>query len=222
SHATRGRLPDPRGRARDRHPRALRRRRVRRDPAADRRRAGQGARGEAAAAGGRAHLPAGGGHQRAARGVARARDLSDRGELEGGADPARRQAHVRGQGDAEGGAMIESAGTLLYRRNGDRLEVLIVHPWGPYNRRAPWSIPKGRTNPGEDLARSRKRIYGFAGPAPEDAMPRSDQTEVDEAKFVPIDRARFLLHPAQVTFLDRLLATIDLEAAVWDPSLGSE
>jgi predicted NUDIX family NTP pyrophosphohydrolase len=134
--------------------------------------------------------------------------------------------------------VIESAGTLLHRRNGGRLEVLIVHPWGPYNRRAPWSIPKGRINPGEDpevaarreteeetgvrpgslhsigsvdLARSRKRIHGFAGPAPGDAAPRIDQKEVDEAKFVPIDRARFLLHPAQVTFLDRLLATLDME-----------
>jgi predicted NUDIX family NTP pyrophosphohydrolase len=133
--------------------------------------------------------------------------------------------------------VIESAGTLLYRRNeGGRLEVLIVHPWGPYNRRAPWSIPKGRINPGEDLevaarretqeetgvtpgplhsigsvdlARSRKRIHGFAGPAPVDAAPRCDEKEVDEAKFVPIDRARFLLHPAQITFLDRLLSTID-------------
>ena len=132
--------------------------------------------------------------------------------------------------------MIESAGTLLYRRRDGRLEVLIVHPWGPYNRRAPWSIPKGRTNPGEDLetaarretaeetgvragplhsigsvdlARSRKRIHGFAGPAPDDAAPRCDQKEVDEAKFVAIERARFLLHPVQVTFLDRLLATID-------------
>ena len=132
--------------------------------------------------------------------------------------------------------MIESAGTLLYRRNDGRLEVLIVHPWGPYNRRAPWSIPKGRINPGEDLevaarreteeetgvrpghlhsigsvdlARSRKRIHGFAGPAPDDASPRCDQKEVDEAKFVAIERARFLLHPAQVTFLDRLLSTMD-------------
>ncbi len=132
--------------------------------------------------------------------------------------------------------MIESAGTLLYRRAGAHLEVLIVHPWGPYNRRAPWSIPKGRTNPGEDLetaarretweetgvhpgplhsigsvdlARSRKRIHGFAGPAPEDALPRCDETEVDEAKFIAIERARLLLHPAQVPFLDRLLATID-------------
>jgi predicted NUDIX family NTP pyrophosphohydrolase len=138
--------------------------------------------------------------------------------------------------------VIESAGTLLYRRNDGKLEVLIVHPWGPYNRRAPWSIPKGRINPGEDLevaarretqeetavtagplhsigsvdlARSRKRIHGFAGPAPEDAAPRSDQKEVDEAKFVAIERARFLLHPAQVTFLDRLLSTLDME---WDDS----
>ena len=53
--------------------------------------------------------------------------------------------------------MIESAGTLLYRRNGGQLEVLIVHPWGPYNRRAPWSIPKGRTNPGEDLETAARR-----------------------------------------------------------------
>jgi len=141
--------------------------------------------------------------------------------------------------------VIESAGTLLYRRNGGKLEVLIVHPWGPYNRRAPWSIPKGRTNPGEDvetaarretreetgveagplhsigsvdLARSRKRIHGFAGPAPEDAAPHGDQKEVDEAKFVAIDRARFLLHPAQVTFLDRLLSTLDMEGAPPRPS----
>jgi predicted NUDIX family NTP pyrophosphohydrolase len=141
--------------------------------------------------------------------------------------------------------VIESAGTLLYRRSDGKLEVLIVHPWGPYNRRAPWSIPKGRINPGEDLevaarretreetgvvagplrsigsvdlARSRKRIHGYAGPAPEGAAPRSDQKEVDEAKFVAIDRARFLLHPAQVTFLDRLLSTLDLEWAAPPPA----
>ena len=53
--------------------------------------------------------------------------------------------------------MIESAGTVLYRRNGGKIEVLIVHPWGPYNRRAPWSIPKGRTNPGEDLETAARR-----------------------------------------------------------------
>jgi len=34
---------------------------------------------------------------------------------------------------------------------------------------------------------------------------------------VAIDRARFLLHPAQVTFLDRLLSTLDMEDAPRPP-----
>ena len=132
--------------------------------------------------------------------------------------------------------MTESAGTLLYRRRDGQLEVLIVHPSGRYNRGAPWSIPKGKAEPGEDLettarretreetgvfagalhsigsvdlARSRKRIYGFAGPAPEDAAPTCASWEVDRARFVTLEKARLLLHPAQVPFVDRLLATLD-------------
>ena len=127
--------------------------------------------------------------------------------------------------------MKVSSGTLLYRRAGLTLEVLIVHPAGEYNRRAPWSIPKGKPEPGEDLetaarretqeetgveagdltpigsvelTRSRKRIHGFAGPAPDTAAPRCASWEVDRAQFVPIDRARDMLHPAQAPFLDRL------------------
>jgi predicted NUDIX family NTP pyrophosphohydrolase len=125
----------------------------------------------------------------------------------------------------------ESAGTLLYRRNGFTVEVLIVHPSGQYNRRAPWSIPKGKPEPGEDLestarreteeetgvragslqaigsidlTRSRKRVHGFAGPAPDTAVPRCASWEVDRAQFVPIEKARGMLHPAQAPFLDRL------------------
>ena len=128
--------------------------------------------------------------------------------------------------------MTESAGTLLYRRNGERVEVLIVHPSGAYNRRAPWSIPKGKAEAGEpleaaarreteeetgvragelraigsvDLSRSRKRIHAFAGPAPSGARPRCSSWEVDRVEFVPIARARELLHPAQAALLDRLL-----------------
>ena len=40
---------------------------------------------------------------------------------------------------------------MLYRRRGEMIEVLLVHPAGAYNRRAPWGIPKGQPNPGEDL-----------------------------------------------------------------------
>jgi predicted NUDIX family NTP pyrophosphohydrolase len=47
-----------------------------------------------------------------------------------------------------------SAGILLYRRLEIRLEVLLVHPGGPFwkNKDAgAWSIPKGEIDDGEDL-----------------------------------------------------------------------
>ncbi|MBI2823166.1 MAG: NUDIX domain-containing protein [Planctomycetia bacterium] len=128
--------------------------------------------------------------------------------------------------------MKQSAGALLYRDSPDGIEVLIVHPSGNYNRRAPWSIPKGLVDPGEDLetaarrealeetgvaaaglqplghvilTKSRKQIHCFAGRAPADAAPRCASWEVDRAEFVPITTARQLLHPDQAPLLDRLL-----------------
>jgi len=47
--------------------------------------------------------------------------------------------------------MKQAAGLLLYRGKADALEVLLVHPSGNYNRRAPWSIPKGLPDEGEAL-----------------------------------------------------------------------
>ncbi len=125
----------------------------------------------------------------------------------------------------------ESFGTLLYRRAGGQIEVLLVHPSGNYNRGKPWSIPKGIPDPGEapeaaarretleetgvtagDLVslesiqyqKSGKRIHCFAGPAPADASPRCASWEVDRAEFVTIAEARKYLHPDQIPFLDRL------------------
>jgi predicted NUDIX family NTP pyrophosphohydrolase len=46
-----------------------------------------------------------------------------------------------------------SAGILLYRGKGDSLEVLLVHPGGPFwakKDEGAWSIPKGELNEGED------------------------------------------------------------------------
>ncbi|HEY7328417.1 MAG TPA: NUDIX domain-containing protein [Gemmataceae bacterium] len=131
----------------------------------------------------------------------------------------------------------QSAGTLLYRQRAGGLEVLIVHPSGPYNRHAPWSIPKGVPNDAEtdleqtarretleevgitagdlvplgfiEYKKSRKDVHCFAGPAPEDAVPRLASWEIDQARFVSIDEARRLLHPDQTPFLDRLLAHLD-------------
>ena len=49
-----------------------------------------------------------------------------------------------------------SAGLIVYRRRpGDELEVLLVHPGGPFWARkdaGAWSIPKGEYDPGEDPA----------------------------------------------------------------------
>ncbi len=45
-----------------------------------------------------------------------------------------------------------SAGILLYRWRAGRLEVLLVHPGGPFFARkdeGAWSIPKGEVEPGE-------------------------------------------------------------------------
>jgi predicted NUDIX family NTP pyrophosphohydrolase len=133
--------------------------------------------------------------------------------------------------------MRQSAGTLLYRQGPEGLEVLIVHPSGAYNRRAPWSIPKGEPDEGaglEETARretleetgvapgelidlghmtykkSKKTVYCFAGPAPAGAEPRPASWEVDQARFVPLARARELLHPDQAVFLDRLAEALGL------------
>jgi predicted NUDIX family NTP pyrophosphohydrolase len=52
-----------------------------------------------------------------------------------------------------------SAGLLMFRKKGDDLEVLLVHPGGPYFRNkddGAWTIPKGEVADGEEfLARAR-------------------------------------------------------------------
>ena len=124
-----------------------------------------------------------------------------------------------------------AAGTLLNRRRGDVLEVLLIHPSGNYNRKSPWGIPKGHPDDGEELeaaarretleetgvvagalveigfvdyVKSKKRVYGFAGEAPPDAAPHCASWEVDRAEFVPIEKARDIIHPDQRPFLERL------------------
>ncbi|MGH9740078.1 MAG: NUDIX domain-containing protein [Candidatus Acidiferrales bacterium] len=47
----------------------------------------------------------------------------------------------------------KSAGLLMYRIRGERLEMLLVHPGGPYwvhKDVGAWFIPKGEVAPGED------------------------------------------------------------------------
>src|SRR5215510_1868673 len=53
-----------------------------------------------------------------------------------------------------------SAGLLLFRRRARQLEVLLVHPGGPFWARkdeGAWSIPKGELAAGEDTLGAAKR-----------------------------------------------------------------
>jgi len=69
-----------------------------------------------------------------------------------------------------------SAGILLYRRRGDALEVLLVHPGGPFWARrdvGAWSIPKGEYEPDEDpLAAARREFEEELGASVPDGPAR--------------------------------------------------
>ena len=92
--------------------------------------------------------------------------------------------------------------------------MLLVHPAGNYNRRAPWGIPKGAPDPDEtleatarretreetgldidgplvdlgfvDYTRSKKRVHAFAATGADGAAPRCASWEVDKAEFIEI------------------------------------
>lgn len=65
----------------------------------------------------------------------------------------------------------KSAGILVYRRNGNGVEVLIVHPGGPFWAKkdiGAWSLPKGELDEHEDRFAAAKREFaeelGLAAP----------------------------------------------------------
>jgi predicted NUDIX family NTP pyrophosphohydrolase len=148
-----------------------------------------------------------------------------------------------------------SAGILLHRGDGESLEVLLVHPGGPFwakKDEGAWSIPKGEVEEGEeplvsalreleeelgsslDLTpgqlselgevrlKSGKLVQGWAAEGEFDPAtlrsntftlewpPRSGEQrefpEVDRAEWFAPERARQKINPAQVAFIDRLLA----------------
>jgi predicted NUDIX family NTP pyrophosphohydrolase len=70
---------------------------------------------------------------------------------------------------------VNSAGLLLFRETSAEIEVLLVHPGGPFWKNkddGAWSIPKGLCEPGEDLLVAARREFeeetGFA--VPEEAI----------------------------------------------------
>jgi predicted NUDIX family NTP pyrophosphohydrolase len=56
----------------------------------------------------------------------------------------------------------QSAGLLVYRRKKSRIEVLLVHPGGPFwvnKDEGAWSIPKGEFDEGEGALEAAKREF---------------------------------------------------------------
>ena len=78
--------------------------------------------------------------------------------------------------------MRRSAGLLLYRRRADRVEVLLVHPGGPFFARkdaGAWTIPKGELGIGESpLACARREFEEETG------------TSIGEREFVALPAIR--------------------------------
>lgn len=57
---------------------------------------------------------------------------------------------------------VRSAGILLFRRDGDAIRVLLVHPGGPFWTKrdlGAWSIPKGELDPGEEPEAAARREF---------------------------------------------------------------
>jgi predicted NUDIX family NTP pyrophosphohydrolase len=75
----------------------------------------------------------------------------------------------------------QSAGLLLFRESAGELEVLLVHPGGPFWKNkddGAWSIPKGGIGDGEDpLAAARREFAEETGHSP-------------EGPFVPLEPVR--------------------------------
>jgi predicted NUDIX family NTP pyrophosphohydrolase len=78
-----------------------------------------------------------------------------------------------------------SAGILLHRRTAaGELEVLLVHPGGPFWQRrqwGSWSIPKGEAAEGEELLAVAEREFGEELGAPAPAGPRRPLGQVKQS-----------------------------------------
>lgn len=81
----------------------------------------------------------------------------------------------------------KSAGLLLYRENSPgRVEVLLVHPGGPFWRNkdeGAWTIPKGEFDDSEDpLAAAKRELQEETGAEP----PPSNPDEPRDGQYVPL------------------------------------
>jgi len=100
-------------------------------------------------------------------------------------------------------AGAQSAGVVLYRRSGAGIEVLLVHPGGPFWARrdaGAWSIPKGEFAVGEAPAVAARREFAEeTGAAPPEPLTPLTPVAQSRGKTVHPFAAEGDLDPATVT-----------------------
>jgi predicted NUDIX family NTP pyrophosphohydrolase len=84
--------------------------------------------------------------------------------------------------------MTVSAGMLLFRESGGRIEVLLAHPGGPFwvgKDEGAWTIPKGALGEGEEpLTAARREFEEEMGPVPAGAAVGLDPVKQPGGKLV--------------------------------------
>jgi predicted NUDIX family NTP pyrophosphohydrolase len=112
---------------------------------------------------------------------------------------------------------LRSAGILLYRGSGPSLEVLLVHPGGPFwSRRdaGSWSIPKGEYGPGEEpLDAARREFTEELGSPP----PAGGPADLGEVRLTSGKRIRAW---ALAGDLDPESITSNMFSLEWPPRSG--
>ena len=120
-----------------------------------------------------------------------------------------------------------SAGILLHRIGDAGLEVLIVHPGGPFWARrdlGAWSIPKGEIEDGEDpLAAARREFREELGSEPPAAKPISlGEVRQRAGKRIlawslegDLDPAGIVSNTVEVTVRGRVIVVPEVDRAEW-------
>ena len=110
----------------------------------------------------------------------------------------------------------QSAGILVFRRQASGVEVLLVHPGGPFwAKKDSWSIPKGELEADEDHLSAAQREFAEELGMP---APTGELTDLGAVK-----------QPGKVNFIWAVEGTIDLAkfksntfAMEWPPHSGQE
>jgi predicted NUDIX family NTP pyrophosphohydrolase len=97
-----------------------------------------------------------------------------------------------------------SAGILMYRGKGPKLELLLVHPGGPFwakKDQGAWSVPKGEYEPGEDsIAVARREFEEELGsPPPQGSFIELGELVQPSRKVITAFAVQGDLDPAKLT-----------------------